>query len=149
MVFEQCLLVVTLSRLRFVERKVVEAGRARKSPTVKEDGPTPVYSPHHRPMIPGLSEADDSSLALTVASVERGPHTSEIILNRRDRFATHRLAADQFTFVNMLGPGLRCFEQAQNAVDLRAIVNYLGKKIGGAFAQRLEELCIQLFRMIE
>jgi hypothetical protein len=36
-----------------------------------------------------------------------------------------RLAPDQFTFVNMLGPGLRRVEQARNAGDLRAIVNDL------------------------
>jgi hypothetical protein len=60
-----------------------------------------------------------------------------------------RLAPNQFTVVNMLGPGFRRVEQARHAGDLRAIVNDLRKKIGNAFAQRLEQLCVEFFRMVE
>jgi hypothetical protein len=149
MVDEQCLLVVTLSCLFLVEGEVVEVGRARKSPTVEKDSPTLAYSLHHGPMIPGLAEAYDGGFALAVAAVERGPHIGEIIFNRRERLMMRRLAPDHFALVNMLGPGLRRVEQAQNAGNLRAIVNDLRKKIGNAFAQRLEQLCVQFFRMIE
>ena len=91
MVDEQCLLVVSLSRLFLVEGEVVEAGRARKSPT---DSPTLAHSLHHRPMVPGLAEADDGGFALAVAAVERGPHVGEIILNFRECPMVRRLVPD-------------------------------------------------------
>ena len=94
MVDEQCLLVVSLSRLFLVEGEVVEAGRAWKSPTVEKDSPTLAHSLHHRPMVPGLAEADDGGFALAVAAVERGPHIGEIILNFRECPMVRRLVPD-------------------------------------------------------
>jgi hypothetical protein len=88
-------------------------------------------------MIPGLAQADNDGIAITVATVEHGPQIGEIILNRHDGFAVQRLAANQFTFVNI--------KQAPNPSDLSAIENDLGKKIGNAFAQSLEQLRISFF----
>ena len=123
MVDEQCLLIITLARPFLVEGKVIEIGLTWKSPTVEERGLVPPHATHNSPMIPGLAEADNGSLAFAVAAIERGPYIGEIILDRGDRYAMDRLAPTQFTFVNMRSPLLRSVEQTRNARDLRAVVN--------------------------